>query len=138
MLIWVPVGVNFKDRSRPSACSLCQNPCPRILPEACRALTLWLWKLATAFSAHHFSENANSAVTEGRGEVTRQVSIGPEIGSIADWISAAVVPGAKLLPITTKGPEAPLIVMPVGAGRTVAWAWPDSIVDWIRSVFGRR
>lgn len=39
----------------------------------------------------------------------RQLSIGPVEGSRADWISAAVVPGAKFLPTTMNGPDAPLM-----------------------------
>ena len=35
-------------------------------------------------------------------------------------MSAAVVPGAKLLPTTVKGPEAPLIEIPAELSRTVA------------------
>lgn len=83
-------------------------------------LTLWLWKLATTFSAFHFSANANSAVTAGWCETTRQLNIGPETGSMAAWMSAAIVPGAKLLPTTMNGPEAPLIDKPPLSLRTVA------------------
>lgn len=67
-----------------------------------------------AFSAADFSSNASSAVTVGCCDVTQQLRICPEMGSMAAWISAAVVPGAKLLPTTTKGPEpAPLMESPV-------------------------
>lgn len=50
----------------------------------------------------------------------QQFNTGPATGSSADWISAAVVPGAKLLPTMTKGPElAPLIDRPPVLSRTV-------------------
>ena len=78
------------------------------------------------FSAVHLSWKANSAVTFGLCPVTRQLSIGPVVGSSADWMSAAVVPGAKLLPTTTNGPEAPLMDRPPLGCRMVAWAFPDS------------
>jgi hypothetical protein len=58
--------------------------------------------------------------------MTRQLSIGPEVGSRADWMSAAVVPRAKLLPTTTNGPEAPLMDRPPLGSRIVAWAFPVS------------
>jgi hypothetical protein len=58
--------------------------------------------------------------------MTRQLSIGPVVGSSADWMSAAEVPGAKLLPTTTNGPEAPLMESPLMGCRIVACAFPDS------------
>lgn len=84
-------------------------------------LTLWLWKFATTLSAPCLSAKAISAVTVGYVDTTLQLTIAPPTGSSADWISAAVVPGAKLLPITTNGPEpAPLIEIPMPLLRTVA------------------
>lgn len=50
----------------------------------------------------------------------QQFSIDPAMGSNADWMSAAVVPGAKLLPTITKGPElAPLMAIPPALSRMV-------------------
>ena len=73
------------------------------------ALTRWLWKLATANSAVDLSVKVISATMAGLLATIRQLRIGPVVGSNADWISAAVVPGAKFVPITTNGPDAPLI-----------------------------
>ena len=70
--------------------------------------------------------------------ITRQLSMGPETGSSADWISAAVVPGAKLLPTTMKGPEAPLMDRSLPGLRIIACPWPDSRAERTRSAFGRR
>lgn len=47
-------------------------------------VTLWLCKLATTFSAVHFSAYVISAVTIGWCPMTLQLSIGPETGSKAD------------------------------------------------------
>ena len=44
-----------------------------------------------------------------------QDSISPVMASIADWMSALVVPGAKLLPTTQYGPAAPLMLNSLGA-----------------------
>ena len=101
-------------------------------------LTLWLWKLAIIFSAVHLSAKAISAVTDGLCEITRQLNTGPEVGSRADWMSAAVVPGAKLLPTTTKGPEAPLMDRPGLGLWMVACPLPDSRAANRRSAFDRR
>lgn len=65
------------------------------------------------FSADHLSAKVISAVTAGYCEVIQQFITEPQTGSKADWMSAAVVPGAKLLPMTTNGPElAPLMLIP--------------------------
>lgn len=54
-------------------------------------------------------------------------------------MSAAVVPGAKLLPTTTKGPDAPLMDKPVLGSRILAWLiLPDSMADNRRSGLARR
>lgn len=56
---------------------------------------------------------------------------------MADSISADVVPGAKLLPNTTNGPEAvPLMLIPLL--RTEACPLSGSRAEAIRSSFGRR
>jgi hypothetical protein len=92
-----------------------------------------------AFSAAHLSANVISAVTVGCCEVTQQLNICPDNGSIADWISAAVVPGAKLLPITTKDPDpAPRIVIPTGLSRTVDCPLAGLSAERRRSSSGRR
>lgn len=46
-------------------------------------------------------------MTVGEEVMTLQLCIFPPLGTMADSISAAVVPGAKLLPITTYGPAIP-------------------------------
>jgi hypothetical protein len=92
-----------------------------------------------AFSADNFSANVISAVTVGCCEVTQQLNICPVKGSRADWMSAAVVPGAKLLPITTKGPElAPRIVRPTGLSRTVDCPLAGLRAERRRASSGRR
>lgn len=56
-----------------------------------------------------------------------QLSIAPPLGCIADSISAAVVPGAKLLPITRYGPGAvPRIFISPLSGPTLSWARGDA------------
>lgn len=69
----------------------------------------------------------------------QQFSAGPATGSNADWMSAAVVPGAKLLPTMTKGPElAPLIDSPPVLSRTVDCPFAGSSAVIRRSSSGRR
>lgn len=52
-----------------------------------------------------------------------QLNIGPPLGCIADSMSAAVVPGAKLLPTTRYGPGAvPRMVISSSSGPTLSWA----------------
>ena len=58
-----------------------------------------------AASAASRSLNIISTTTKGRGVVTWQESMGPQTGSMAARISAAVVPSAKFRPTTTNGPE---------------------------------
>jgi hypothetical protein len=71
--------------------------------------------------------------------VIQQLKTGPAMGSMADWMSAAVVPGAKLLPITTNGPElAPLMEMPTGPSRTVACPLAGCSAESKRFSSGRR
>lgn len=54
-------------------------------------------------------------------------------------MSAAVVPGAKLLPKTTNGPEpAPLMVMPTSLSRMFACPFSGRRAAMRRSSFGRR
>jgi hypothetical protein len=54
-------------------------------------------------------------------------------------MSAAVVPGAKLLPTTTGGPElAPLMLIPPLVSRTVAWAFAEVSAERRRFSSGRR
>lgn len=77
--------------------------------------------MAIAFSADHLSAKTISADTVGRCETIKQFRLCPATGSMADWISAAVVPGAKLLPTTVNGPElVPLMEIPPGFPQTVA------------------
>lgn len=95
------------------------------------AFTLWLWKLATTSSAAVLSAYANAAVTLGWLAIIWQLSMGPVMGSRADWMSAAVVPGAKFLPTTKNGPEAPLIVMLLPpSGRLFCATLPDRVFIW--------
>lgn len=69
----------------------------------------------------------------------QQFNTGPATGSSADWISAAVVPGAKLLPTMTKGPElAPLIDRPPVLSRTVDCPFAGLSAVSRRSSSGRR
>jgi len=52
-------------------------------------------------SALFFSLKTISAMTVGEEVKILQLCISPPLGIMADSISAAVVPGAKLLPTTT-------------------------------------
>ena len=72
--------------------------------------TFWLLNVAITFSAPALSVNTISAMTVGVDATILQRWISPPIGSIADSMSAAVVPGAKLLPCTTYGPAKPRIL----------------------------
>ena len=58
-------------------------------------------------SALCFSLKIISAITVGVDEIILQLCISPPLGIMADSISAAVVPGAKLVPTTTYGPAVP-------------------------------
>ena len=52
-----------------------------------------------------------------------QLNIGPPLGCIADSMSAAVVPGAKLLPTTRYGPGAvPRMLISPSSVPTLSWA----------------
>lgn len=83
--------------------------------------TFSLLNVAITFSAPILSTKTISAMTVGDDVITLQLVISPPTGIIADSISAAVVPGAKLLPTTTHGPAKPRILMPLPARRTVTW-----------------
>lgn len=50
-------------------------------------------------------------MTVGAELMILQLCISPPLGTIADSMSAAVVPGAKLLPITTYGPAVPRMLI---------------------------
>lgn len=50
-------------------------------------------------------------MTVGVDVIILQLSISPPLGIIADSMSAAVVPGAKLLPMTTYGPAVPRMLI---------------------------
>lgn len=82
--------------------------------------TFWLLNVAITFSAPAFSVNTISAMTVGVDATILQLCSSPPMGSIADSISAAVVPGAKLLPCTTYGPAKPRMLYPLPGARTVA------------------
>ena len=69
--------------------------------------TFLLLKVAITLSALCLSTNTISAMTVGVEVMILQLCISPALGTMADSISAAVVPGAKLLPITTYGPARP-------------------------------
>ena len=53
--------------------------------------------------------------------MTIQEIIGPPTGSMADWMSALLVPGAKLLATTTYGPAFPLMLKPLPAAE-LSWS----------------
>lgn len=70
-------------------------------------------KAATTLSAPRLSANTICAVTEGYDFVILHWRMSPPVGLNAASMSSAVVPGAKLLPMTTQGPDArPLIFKP--------------------------
>lgn len=64
-------------------------------------------------------------MTVGVDVMTLQLCISPPLGIIADSMSAAVVPGAKLLPMTTYGPAVPrmLISSPKPRGLPLRGDW---------------
>ena len=69
--------------------------------------TFLLLKVVMTLSALCLSTKTISAMTVGVEVMILQLCISPALGTMADSISAAVVPGAKLLPITTYGPARP-------------------------------
>ena len=81
--------------------------------------TFSLLNVAITFSAPLLSMKTISAITVGDEVMTLQLVISPPIGVMADSMSAAVVPGAKLLPTTTYGPASPRMLIPIPAPRTV-------------------
>lgn len=85
--------------------------------------------LTSQYNADTHFPDTGSAVTLGRCGAIRHVSVGSEIGSMADWISVAVILGTKLPPVPLKSPAVPFIVIPTEAGRTLSWVLLDSMVD---------
>ena len=81
------------------------------------------------FSAPVLSVNTISAMTVGVDVKILQLCSSPPMGSIADSISADVVPGAKLLPCTTYGPANPRILYPLPGARAVACAPAPFIME---------
>jgi hypothetical protein len=81
-----------------------------------------LLKVAITFSAPPLSVKTISAMTVGDDVKIWQDCISPPSGVIADSMSALVVPGAKLLPMTVYGPASPRIVIPVPS------RWKDALV----------
>ena len=73
-------------------------------------------------------------MTVGEAVSILQLCISPPLGIIADSMSAAVVPGAKLLPMTTYGPAVPLILIS-SPGRLGATPLRG---DWDTAVSKRR
>jgi hypothetical protein len=92
--------------------------------------------VVTTFSAPDLSANTISAATLGCFEVILQSIKSPPTDSIADSISAAVVPGAKLFPNTTHGPGAvPLMAIPAPLFRIVLCPPSGRRADTRRSSF---
>jgi hypothetical protein len=77
------------------------------------------------------SENTSSATTAGSSEVSQQESrplrpsLSVESLEMADSMSAAVVPGAKLEATTWKGPALPFMLRPRDAEWEVTFAWSE-------------
>lgn len=94
---------------RPSACKGMSDPA---MSSRHRDFTFLLLKVEITLSALLLSANIISAMTVGVEVMILQLCISPTVGTIADSISAAVVPGAKLLPITTYGPARPRMLNP--------------------------
>jgi hypothetical protein len=65
--------------------------------------TFWLLKVDMTLSALSLESKTISTTTVGAALISLQLWISPN-GAIADTTSAAVVPGAKLLATTVKGP----------------------------------
>jgi hypothetical protein len=90
-----------------------------------RTLTFWLLNVAITFSAPSLLTNCSSTMTVGLEDKSLHPSVSPPIGLMTASISAAVVPGAKLLAMTVHGPPvaAPRMLMP-GAASLLRAAAP--------------
>lgn len=83
-------------------------------------------------SADGFSAKIISAITVGLADMIRQLIISPATPTIADSMSAAVVPGAKLLACTMNGPAVPLMDIPASPPRMFACPVSCVIADEMR------
>lgn len=125
--------------------ALCRRPKDSIsrtlVPYSCIKMSMHTFSLlnvAITFSAPLFSAKAISANTVGEEVMTLQLKISPPIGVMADSMSAAVVPGAKLLPTTIYGPASPRILIPFPAPRTFTWLLTPFVSELVCSAAKRR
>jgi len=84
------------------------------------------------FSAPSFSTKSISAITVGWELARRQLSISPPIGAMTASMSAAVVPGAKLLAITVYGLAIPRMLIPLAPFVALLrmLTWPFAVFGW--------
>jgi hypothetical protein len=102
-------------------------------------LTLWLLKVSMTVSAAVTSAKPISAMTVGLAEMSLQYSRSPPTLRITLSMSAAVVPGAKLLATTTYGPPAaPLMLMIAEEpALRVRWRRGSCCCSWAEVWLGR-
>lgn len=95
-----------------------------------RGRTLRLLNMAITLSAPLFSTNCISTMTVGLALVSLQPIISPPTGVMTASISAAVVPGAKLLATTVQpeGCAAPRMLIPPAGLVGATWLY-DALVD---------
>ena len=86
--------------------SVHQPGCTLVLPNTNIQIvrTFWLLNVAMTFSAPSLVANVSSTMTVGDAVSILQPSVSPPWGARTASMSEAVVPGAKLLAMTVKGP----------------------------------